>query len=120
MQDGGCIPADFVESNTNNQTTEIYVADGNTDICPSGTNKYKCSVCLVQLKQCSVKSASSPSSAPAANATIEDCPTVDLGWPHVWKVYGSKCYFLVGYPSQKYTPAKEHCEDVISLKYHTH
>ena len=69
---------------------------------------------------CSIMSASSPSSAPAANATIEDCPTVDLGWPHVWKVYGSKCYFLVGYPLQKYTPAKEHCEDVISLKYHTH
>ena len=36
MQDGGCIPADFVESNTNNQTTEIYVADGNTNICPPG------------------------------------------------------------------------------------
>ena len=38
MQDGGCIPADFVESNTNNQTTEIYVADadGHTNICPPG------------------------------------------------------------------------------------
>ena len=76
------------------------------------TNKYKCSVYVVQLTQCSVKSASSPSSAPAANATIEDCPTVDIGWPHEWKVYGSKCYFLVGHPSQKYTPAKEHCENV--------
>ena len=36
LQDGGCIPADFVESNTNNQTTEIYVADGHTNICPPG------------------------------------------------------------------------------------
>ena len=61
---------------------------------------------------CCIMSASSPSSAPAANATIEDCPTVDLGWPHAWKVYGSKCYFLIGVPLKKYATAKQHCEDV--------
>merc|ERR1711949_133220 len=22
------------------------------------------------------------------NVSIEDCPTIDLGWPHAWKVYG--------------------------------
>ena len=73
------------------------------------TNKYKCSVYLIQLTQCSVKSASSPSSAPAANASIEDCPTDE------WKVYGSKCYFLVGYPFNMWSSAKQHCDEV---KYH--
>ena len=49
------------------------------------------------------------------NASIEDCPTIDLGWPHAWKVYGSKCYFLVGYPFNMWSSAKQHCDEV---KYH--
>ena len=36
-------------------------------------------------------------------------------WPHAWKVYGSKCYTLIGAPTLEWSNAKQHCEDV---KYH--
>ena len=68
------------------------------DICPSAT--------------------SSSAAAPAPPASIEDCPEEDLNaWPHAWKVYGSKCYTLIGAPSLEWSNAKQHCEDV---KYHPH
>ena len=67
------------------------------DICPSATS-------------------SSSAVAPAPPASIEDCPEEDLNaWPHAWKVYGSKCYTLIGAPTLEWSNAKQHCEDV---KYH--
>ena len=82
----------------NNQTAEIYVAEEASDICPSPS------------------SSSSSAAAQAAQASIEDCPEEDLNaWPHAWKVYGSKCYTLIGAPSLEWSNAKQHCEDV---KYH--
>ena len=59
---------------------------------------------------------SSAAAAPAPPASIEDCPEEDLNaWPHAWKVYGSKCYTLIGAPTLEWSNAKQHCEDV---KYH--
>ena len=51
--------------------------------------------------------------AAPAPASIEDCPEEDLNnWPHPWKVYGSKCYSLVGSMTKDWSSAKDYCEEV--------
>ena len=58
-------------------------------------------------------SSSAAAAAAPAPASIEDCPEEDLNaWPHDWKVYGSKCYTLIGVPTLEWSNAKQHCEDV--------
>ena len=57
--------------------------------------------------------ATTATATPAANVSIEDCPDEDLNnWPYEWKVYGSKCFTLIGAPSMEWSNAKQHCEDV--------
>ena len=58
-------------------------------------------------------STTTTTTAAPAPASIEDCPEEDLNnWPHPWKVYGSKCYTLIGSMTMDWSVAKDYCEGV--------